>query len=316
MPTLDLFFVDFRSGWRKAALWSASLGAIILLGAIRSATDAEYAFASLALLPILALAWFLGLVPGLAAAILAATTWIVADFASDRQFSSTWVPWANGATRLLTYGLVGVLAAQMRSHLDREHENANHDPLTGLRNRRGFLEKGQDEVERSKRYSRPMAVIFVDLDNFKKLNDTRGHGTGDRALRATAQALRAGVRSTDHLARLGGDEFAILLAEIDHGEAMGVARMISTALDERLAGFAPVTASLGVAWFATADRPFPEMLKAADELMYEAKGAGDGALRSRRFDGAAGSGRSPASHPRRTQDEATGTLPEPPQSNS
>jgi Diguanylate cyclase, GGDEF domain len=202
--TSTLFLGAFSSGWRRWAAWLVCIGTILLLGALRTATDAEYSFASLALLPVLAIAWMEGRRNGLLLAFFAAGMWAIADIASERQFSSAWVPWANAATRLMTYSLLVLLAAQVRLQLVRAHELATHDPLTGLLNRRAFLEAGASETERSKRYAHSLSVVFLDLDDFKQLNDSAGHGVGDAALQATAQALHGAMRSNDSVARLGG----------------------------------------------------------------------------------------------------------------
>ncbi|BCB27207.1 hypothetical protein SKTS_20930 [Sulfurimicrobium lacus] len=273
----------FWTGWRRWAAWSICIGAIFLLGALRSATDADFTFASLVILPVLAIAWIDGKRNGLLVAFLAAAMWTVADIAAERQFSTQWIPWSNALTRLMTYSLVALLAAQVRLQFEREHELATRDALTGLLNRRAFLEAGSAEVERAKRYARPLTVIFLDLDDFKQLNDAKGHDAGDAALQATAKALLSTLRSSDRVARMGGDEFAVLLPEIGYDAAVEAGRKISIAVSAALAAFPPVKASLGIAWFGEADRLFPEMLKAADGLMYEVKESGKGDMRPRRF---------------------------------
>ena len=216
-------------------------------------------------------------------AFFAAAMWAISDIASERQFSAIWVPWLNALTRLMTYSLVVLLAAQVRLQLEREHELATRDALTGLQNRWAFLDAGASEVERSRRYAHPIAVVFLDLDDFKQLNDTKGHDAGDAALRVTAEAMLGVLRSSDRVARLGGDEFAVLLPEIEYDAAVEAGRKISTAVNITLQEFPPVTASVGVAWFGTSDRTFPAMVKAADELMYEVKQNGKGDIRTHRY---------------------------------
>lgn len=274
---------DFWTGWRRWATWAICLSAIFLLGVLRSAIDADFTFASLAILPVLAIAWIGGKWNGLFVAILAAAMWTVADIVSDRDFSTQWIPWTNAVTRLMTYSLVALLAAQVRLQFEREHKYATRDALTGLQNRRAFLDCGAAEVERSKRYSHPLAVIFLDLDDFKQLNDSRGHDAGDEALRATAGALRRALRSSDLVARLGGDEFAVLLPETGYEATVDAGRKIADAVNAALAGFPPVKASIGLAWFGAADRLFPDMLKAADTLMYEVKESGKHDMRAQCF---------------------------------
>jgi diguanylate cyclase (GGDEF)-like protein len=261
-------------GWFRLFIWLMCLGTILLLGAFRSATDAQYAIFSLALFPVLIIAWLGGKKNGLIMAFLATTMWIFADFASGKQFSAPWIIWANAATHLLTYALVVILASQVHQQINKLHRYATHDVLTGLSNRRAFLEAGAFEVERSRRYSRPLTFVFMDLDDFKRLNDTRGHDAGDEALQATTRALLRAMRSTDLVARLGGDEFAFLLPEIGYDEAIEAGHKIFLAVNDALKKFSPVTASIGVAWFGEVDRTFAEMLKASDELMYEVKASG------------------------------------------
>ena len=270
-------------GWRRWAIWSVCIGAIFVPAILQVTTDAEFAFASLELLPVLVIAWVGGKRNGLIVAFIAAATWAISDIASERQFNAQWVPWANTVTRFMTYGLVAFLAAQLRQQFRREHEQATRDSLTGLHNQRAFLEVGDAEVERSKRYGHPLAIIFLDLDNFKQINDTMGHDTGDRALQAVASALRGALRSSDWVARLGGDEFAVLLPETGFDATVDAGRKIHMAVNKALEGFPSVKGSLGVAWFEDVDRLFPDMLNAADELMYEAKESGKNSIRSRRF---------------------------------
>jgi diguanylate cyclase (GGDEF)-like protein len=283
MRRIDFLFDGFWKGWHLWAAWFVCLAALFLLGLLRVATDAEFTFSSLAILPVLAIAWIGGRASGLFVASLATAMWIAADILSDRQFGSQWIPWTNAAMRLMTYGLVALLVAQVRLLFEREHLHATHDALTGLKNRRAFLEAGDSEVERAMRYPHAMAVIFLDLDDFKQLNDSRGHAAGDMALQATAKALLAALRSSDRVARLGGDEFGILLPETEYAAALEAARKISTAANAALDAFPPVRISTGMAWFESADRSFSDMLKSADDLMYEVKASGKHDMCSRRF---------------------------------
>lgn len=282
MTPSDFLSGSFWQGWHRWAAWLICVGLIVLLGLLRSATDTDFTFASLAILPVLAIAWIDGKRNGLLVALLATAMWLASDIASERQFSDDWIPWVNAITRLLTYGIAVLLVAQIRFQFDREHNNATHDALTGLQNRRAFFEAGDFEVERAKRYAHPLAVIYLDLDDFKQLNDCKGHDAGDAALRATASALTRTMRATDRVARMGGDEFAVLLPETGYEAAITAGQKISIALDAALKAFPPVKVSIGVAWFAAADRLFPAMLTAADELMYEVKESGKHDMRSRR----------------------------------
>lgn len=276
--------VSYRlTGWRRQILFVLCVGLIFLLGGLRRETDAELAFASLALLPVLIVAWFGGKWQGLSVAFLAAAMWIVADLSADRTFSALWIPWVNAAVRMILYSTVSLLAAQVRTLFEREHRHATRDALTGLHNRRFFTASGNSEVERARRYKKSVAILFMDLDNFKLLNDTMGHHAGDAALQATGRALLATTRETDVVSRLGGDEFAVLLPEIDHDAAVATAHKILDAVNAALADYPPVRSSIGVAWFEVAQLSFESMLKEADGLMYAVKSAGKNDLLAKRF---------------------------------
>ena len=257
--------------WRRWGVWLICASSIALLGYIRIATDAEFTFASLVVLPILVIALLGGMSHGLALAAIAALMWAVVDFAVENGFSADWIPWVNGLTRWGIYSLVAVLAALVGQQLRTAHRLATTDGLTQLPNRSAFLEAGADEAARAQRYEHPIAVIFLDLDKFKQLNDHSGHDVGDAALRAASRALRSTLRSTDAVGRLGGDEFAVALPEISYAHALDAGKKIRDVVSAALAPFPPAAVSVGVAWFEAADRSFPAMLKLADEAMYEAK---------------------------------------------
>jgi diguanylate cyclase (GGDEF)-like protein len=270
-------------GWRRWTAWAISIGALFLLGILRTVTDADFTFTSLAILPVLAISWIGGKNNGLVIAALAAAMWSAADIVSERQFSAQWIPWANAATRLMTYSLVALLTSQIRLQFKREYVHATRDSLTGVLNRRAFFEAGATEVAHPKHDTHSLAVIFLDLDDFKQLNDSKGHDAGDAALRATAKAMLGAVSSCNCVARLGGDEFAVIIPEVEYEAAVEAGRQIYTAVNTSLANFPPVTGSIGVAWFEKIDRVFPAMVKAADELMYEVKESGKNNMRSQRI---------------------------------
>jgi diguanylate cyclase (GGDEF)-like protein len=263
--------------------WLVNLLATASLGALQHATEVEYAFASAEIIPIFFVTWAGGFRHGFAASLLAALMWAAIDIVAERQFISDWTPLINGFARLATYSFVAYMTARVRTLLQREIELASHDSLTGLLNRRAFMAAGASEVSRAVRYGHPIAVLFLDLDNFKQLNDSRGHNIGDAALTAVGCALEKSLRETDTVARLGGDEFAIILPETDQPAASEAAQKIAAAIAESLADFAPVSASIGVAWFQLAKEDFDQMLKAADDLMYEMKEDGKAGIRLRSF---------------------------------
>ncbi len=155
---------------------------------------------------------------------------------------------------------------------------ATTDPLTGLANRRGLVERGLIEQARAQRYHRPLSLLMLDADHFKRVNDTYGHDAGDHVLRSLARTFLQTLRQTDAVARLGGEEFAMLLTETDLKGAIYAAERIRL----RVAG-APitfgkasisVTVSIGVTMVNQNAAGIEEALVNADELMYRAKSMG------------------------------------------
>jgi diguanylate cyclase (GGDEF)-like protein/PAS domain S-box-containing protein len=164
---------------------------------------------------------------------------------------------------------------KLRAALENEKNVSRVDFLTQIANRRAFSEILQLEIKRSRRYRRPMTLAYLDLDNFKQVNDQFGHDTGDELLRLTAQTLRANIRATDTIARLGGDEFALLLPETDHQPACAViAKLRGILLETIEARHHAVTLSVGLATFAAPGDSIDEVIKIADDLMYSAKNQG------------------------------------------
>jgi diguanylate cyclase (GGDEF)-like protein len=139
---------------------------------------------------------------------------------------------------------------------------ADHDPLTNLLNRRSFVQHLDAEVSRSRRYNRPLALVILDLDDLKTVNDTQGHAAGDEALQRVADALRATIRHGDNAFRIGGDEFAVILAEAVAEEASAAAQRIADEL--------PLRASFGVA-VCGAGCEAGALLREADDAMYRMK---------------------------------------------
>ena len=195
------------------------------------------------------------------------------------------------AIALVGLSLAALLAALVLiwSRSERMHElarEASQDPLTGLKNRRRFEEELRAELARSHRYGVPGALLMLDLDHFKQVNDTLGHPAGDRVLAEIAGVLRGRARETDVLARLGGDEFAIVLPRCEPQEAEEVAEEITAAIRDRVSAerdAPPITASIGIAPFGTGHRlSYESVLARADAAMYAAKGSGRDGVR--RFD--------------------------------
>ena len=165
-----------------------------------------------------------------------------------------------------------------RRYLDRLAHLADHDVLTGLANRRRFESELERHLDRCRRHGPTGAILLLDLDNFKQVNDTLGHNAGDQLLVTIAGLLRRSIRSTDVVARLGGDEFAVLLTDGDQRDAARVAELVVDRISHHAAtldGVARrVTASVGAVTFRAAAEHAADVLALADMTMYDAKDAG------------------------------------------
>ncbi len=170
-------------------------------------------------------------------------------------------------------------ALKLGDTLEQLHRLATRDGLTGLLNRREFDRLLAEEVERARRFARPLALVLLDLDHFKQVNDTHGHPAGDAVLCAAAARLAAELRAVDRLARFGGEEFAALLVETTPSAALETAHRLVTAVRrESLAlpdGTAlPLTVSAGVAALPAHATEAAGLIRAADAALYAAKRAG------------------------------------------
>ena len=178
---------------------------------------------------------------------------------------------------LMLEGLI--LDITERKRLEAElNKLATHDPLTGLYNRRALEARLEDEIDRANRYGRPLAVLWIDLDHFKRINDNWGHAAGDDLLCQFSRLLEASVRKVDTVARYGGEEFIILLPERGRDEAVETAERIRRLVSEhpfQINGHHEATTiSLGVAVYPEHARGASELCEAADKAMYQAKTAG------------------------------------------
>lgn len=158
------------------------------------------------------------------------------------------------------------------------HALATTDALTGISNRRHFLDRAEEEIVRARRYGVSLVFLMIDIDHFKNVNDTHGHDVGDAVLRSMGAALRETVRATDHVGRLGGEEFGALLIEITAAEARVVAErfrsMLQRSCIETRSGPVTFTVSIGMSVYKGAAETLEDMMRRADQALYHAKNSG------------------------------------------
>jgi diguanylate cyclase (GGDEF)-like protein len=272
----------------RAAATVVSLLAVVGVAGLDVASVSPIRLGTLYVLPVLAAqAWGLP-----SAGLLTAVASAAADVA---------VSWALGVHALATSAVLGTMwlsvnlaCVQLVRLLQKDRARHRHlatvDFVTGLYNRRGFSELTEAEIKRSARHGRPLGLLYLDVNDFKRINDHYGHDVGDAVLVMIADLLRSSVRREDIVARMGGDEFAILLPETDHEGCTAVATSIKARLNrlplhpqsgriERTAGQAARKAaarhSLRVSiGLVSSQHPFPDLthlLQMADQAMYEDK---------------------------------------------
>ena len=226
------------------------------------------------IVPVLLVTWTDGLAWGLGFAV--ATTGLREIVAWEQLPAEPPVLWrfVNSASYVVVVGVAMAGLQRLRSIQEQLSQLATHDSLTGLVNARSFAARLTQELERNRRYPRPLALLYLDLDNFKVINDSHGHQTGDAVLRMVAEAMRSSVRQADVVGRLGGDEFAVLLPETDAALADAAAKRLAAGLRNVFKGTPTVTASIGVVSCSVADANTDELLRRADQAMYDAKRAG------------------------------------------
>ncbi len=260
---------------QKVACGAFCLAAIGILIWLDMHQGDELTISLFYLVPIGLATWFIGRWAGLVLALLSAGLWLVADL---NRPSGPYTPrmsfWADGSELGFTLALALTLAA-LRNALDREKTLARLAPLTGVANRRGFYDVAERELARARRHALPLTLVYMDLDEFKAVNDRFGHQTGDRLLRTVADTLRRHLRATDLVARLGGDEFALLLFETSLSAARDPLDTLHRALRDAMRAHQwPVTFSIGAVSFPTPPDSVDRMIHEADTLMYTVKNGG------------------------------------------
>lgn len=169
-------------------------------------------------------------------------------------------------------------AMQLQEDMLKLRQLADTDFMTGLMNRRAFLAVADDAVAFCRRYKRNMATLMIDIDHFKKINDTHGHAAGDDAIKRVAEIVSQSIRTTDKAARFGGEEFVVLLREIDQDTAVLLADRIRTSIESATVRHGdiviPITVSVGLALFDESDRDVQDVIERADQGLYVAKKTG------------------------------------------
>ncbi len=208
---------------------------------------------------------------GILFSILSSMMWLAAEVISRKHQLPMPILFWNSGVRLGFFIIITLVLHYFKS----ERENARLDFLTKIPNRRQFEEVLQMEFQRGARYSHPLTIIYMDIDNFKVINDSLGHHEGDSLLVEASSVIKRSIRSTDFVSRLGGDEFSLILIETDDQQARSIVNKLRTDLLHAMEKKSwPVTFSFGVVSFHKYPKTVREMIRLADTCMYNAKRGG------------------------------------------
>jgi diguanylate cyclase (GGDEF)-like protein len=241
---------------------------------VNTVTPPEAHLGVLYIIPVLLVTWTEGLIWGIVFGV--ASIGMREAVAWDQMPADTPLGWRIG--NAAAYVAVVAVAMAGLQTLRRSQAALAHlvtqDALTNVLNARAFADRLGQELDRNRRYPRPLALMYMDLDNFKVINDTHGHQTGDAVLRLVADAMRTSVRTADVVGRLGGDEFAVLMPETDAQLADAAAKRLVAGLRDVFKGTPNVTASIGLVSCTATDASTDDLLRRADQAMYDAKRKG------------------------------------------
>lgn len=247
---------------------------IILLGWLDYITG-DYSLIIFYLIPVSLTAWFVSTAAGVSFCFLSLLVRIIADYGSSPASRYSNLHYWNVIIEFMFLIIMSLLFSVLKRNLDNEKHLARIDPLTRTINRRWFFDLAEHEIYRAGRYNRPFTIAYIDLDNFKEINDQRGHHEGDKLLIAVVNTINAHIRTTDILARFGGDEFVILLPETTGESARTTIGKIHRQLQETMSDNSwPVTFSIGAISYMHPPESVEHAVRAADALMYSVKRSG------------------------------------------
>lgn len=264
---VDSVFHRYSPGQVRAA----SLLLIALVAGLDIVTGSEFSVLIFFLIPVAISTWYGSRRDGIITACISAFAWLLVD-SNSRIYINPVAPYWNALVRLGMFLVAEELLDQLRIRLGIEKTLSRTDNLTGLLNARGFFEQAEILFGLAARHNRPITLAYLDLDNFKKVNDELGHSEGDKVLRAVGDTIQSSLRATDLAGRLGGDEFGVVLPESDEAGARSVFDTLrATLLLESQKNHWPTSLSIGVIAFAAPSPSLAHAIEIADSLMYQVK---------------------------------------------
>lgn len=248
---------------------------VFFIGVLDLFTGYQISFSIFYLIPIMWIAWVIGRKHGIIIAFQSAIAWYEADILAQHIYSHPVIPVWNAFMRFVVFMIITVVLSALKNALENEKKLARIDHLTQLVNFRSFVDRLEAEIVRARRYQHTFSLAYLDLDNFKIVNDQFGHEAGNRLLRETALLIQKEIRKTDLLGRLGGDEFAVLMPETDQTSAREVLHRMKAKFGLEMQKWNyPVSMSIGCITVYDPSATADDIIKKADALMYNVKNSG------------------------------------------
>ncbi len=283
--TLVAAVIEKLRGFSVLAVVAAALALVGILGTIDYLAERDLSFLVFYLIPVFLVTLRAGLWPGLLMSLAGTAVWFIANVNLFRQEPGDLIPFWNLAETLGVFAFFTCLLSSLMDALDEEQQMSRYDALTGIVNRRHFMELLDEEIGRSRRFRRPFPLVYMDLDNFKVVNDRQGRAAGDGLLSRLAELLLRETADGDTPARLGGDEFALLLPETGYDGARATLAGLRSRIAAMLAENAStVTMTMAAITSTSPPRSAEEAIGMADRLMYATKAAGKGGIGHRIVD--------------------------------
>lgn len=262
---------------RQSPLWIyIGIACLSLMVAfIDYATGVEIRVYPFYFVPITIAASFTTLVFALLTALFCTILWVVSNVVGGMYFSHEYIWVLNTLAQFVSFTFVAYLVSELASYKELQKKLARVDALTELPNVRSFNEKAASVLELSRRLSLPITIAYIDLDNFKAVNDSYGHKKGDEVLCIASRIIRVNTRTSDVVGRLGGDEFGVLLPNTSNDGAVKVLERIRYEIEcEMRSESLGVTCSIGAAVFTAAPQSLDDLINSADRAMYAVKKSG------------------------------------------
>jgi len=266
----------------KVFLIILSFTLTLMISYIKYLTGPEWAMSAFYIFPIILVTWNVGIGTGILLSLMSAISWLMADLMALDLFSNPRVPFINETFRLVVFLVIAFIIFKLKIAFENQQELAGTDPLTLVLNRRAFYPLADLELNNARRYKTPTSFVYLDIDDFKKINDHFGHRTGDTLLCSVAKTIKTNIRAIDIIVRFGGDEFGVLLSNTNADSACQVVEKLKQNLAELVQNQEwPVTFSIGIATYLMPPENNDEMIDAADAQMYIAKQEGKNRVRQK-----------------------------------